>query len=177
MAKPKNTVIRSYDDVDKVLERLLAIDRQIDQASSELDAAVAELRRAAQDDTAKVRAERELLVEAVFVYMRDHVGDFEEKRSRALAWGKVGFRRSESLGFMPGIREEQCIQLCRSHGAEELVRVKTTEAIDKRAAAALEDGALEQIGLRRVLQDTPYLESTAGVRKISETGAAIPVER
>ncbi|GMV72949.1 MAG: hypothetical protein AMXMBFR77_27860 [Phycisphaerales bacterium] len=169
--------LRTYKDVDKALERLLAIDRQVELAAGDLDEAVAELRKAAQEDTEAVRAERAALATAIFGFLAVNKADFTEKRSRSLEWGRVGLRRSESMQFLAGMTEEDVVRLCKEHGAAELIREQHTESIDRKAAAAVEDGALEVLGLQRVVEDRPYFESTAGLRKISAVGPGFPVKR
>jgi phage host-nuclease inhibitor protein Gam len=151
--------LKTLDHCNAALERLGTINRALEEGNRDLEQAIAELRRARLDDAAPLIRERERLEEQLRDYLQDHEGDFEKKKSVELAFGKMGFRRSEAVELAEGLTMDDVVLLARERGHEDLVRVKTVESIDKRAAAALQDEQLVEIGCQRRVSNSPYFQA------------------
>ncbi|OHD24654.1 MAG: hypothetical protein A2Y38_07725 [Spirochaetes bacterium GWB1_59_5] len=162
----EGTVLESWAEVDEHLEQLAHVQRQVREFEGQVNEQIDALRgQLAEYTTPLLETEKRLGLE-VEQFLVAHQGEFEKVRTRELAHGKVGFRRSEVIDFKPKLRAENVIGLCKEHGHAECVKVK--ETVDKEALAKLTTDDLSKVGCRRVPKDTPWFE-VAEVR--AATGA------
>lgn len=151
-----STVLESWADVDEHLEQLAHVRRQVTefegQANEEIDRLRSEL---AEYTSPLLETEKRLGLE-IEQFLVAHQGEFAKARSKELAHGKVGFRKSDAIMFKPKLRSETVIALCKEHQHPECINVK--ESPNKDALAKLTPEALSLVGCRRVSKDTPWFE-------------------
>lgn len=152
----EGTVLESWAEVDEHLEQLAHVRRQVaefeGQINEQIDALRSQLKEYA---TPLLETEKQLELE-VEQFLVAHQQEFDKVRTRELAHGKCGFRRSEVIDFKPKLRAENVIGLCKEHGHLECVKVK--ESVDKEALGKLTNEELSLVGCRRVPKDTPWFE-------------------
>lgn len=150
------TVLQSWEDVDEHLEQIAHMRRSVVEFEGQINEQIDGLRsQLAEYATPLLDTEKQLELE-IEQFLVAHQGEFDKVRTRELAHGKVGFRRSEAIAFKSKLRAENVIELCKQHGHKECVKVK--ESVDKEALGKLTPEDLSLCGCRRALKDTPWFE-------------------
>lgn len=149
-------VLESWAEVDEHLEQIAHMRRQVGEFESQINEQIDALRsQLAEYAGPLLETEKQLELE-IEQFLVAHQSEFDKVRTRELAHGKVGFRKSEAIAFKPKLVAETVIKLCKEHGHPECVKVK--ESVDKEALAKLTPEDLSACGCRRVPKDTPWFE-------------------
>jgi len=157
MAKAELPIIRNWDDVNQALKEICECEIATSAITAELNTAV----NIAQEKADKLSAPHKKCIDAlknvVQVFVEDAKEDMQGK-TKALNFGKVGFRESSSISI-PDDKEEQkaIIKALQKRKMIECINIK--ETISKTALKKYPDDVLAKVGISREVEDTFFLET------------------
>lgn len=152
MAK-KESKFKTWDDVAGALGRLREIELERRRAEILMNDAIRDIKERYSEKTAQGAAEKEELEKETELFVKAHKAEFEEKRTREFAYGKVGFRRTTEIVTR---NVKAIIGALRQYNMAECINVK--ESIDKDALAKYDDEALKTVGASRKEKDKYFCE-------------------
>jgi len=184
MAKKKTFECGSYADMENLMVKMDALDRQIGVAQAELDELLGEV----DDAKAKIKAkakDRAAILKAMekFAETRkglDFTGERDSLREKRLKRGAVGFRLAPKSvkTISRDWTEEKCIEAMKElmkrdpawkkHAKKQLIRVKETLNKDVLRDLDLDQAELAKAGLK-IEQEDIFWAKTAYEAEMEET--------
>jgi len=138
------TEIKSWEDADRALARIGALQREIRKAADESNAKTAELNKKFQEKTRFAKEELFDLDKAVKAFALSREAEFEKKRSRELSAGIIKLRYVTQIEIPNAARTIEALK-----DAGKIDAVKVTESVLKSALANLTDSELASYGMQR----------------------------
>ena len=158
--KPTPEIVGTLAQAEGALAEMAALDRKLAAVEANLNAAIDAAKARAQAEGAPLLSRRKELGDAVATWATLNKTElFGEQRSRELAFGVVGFRRSTQLVQQARITAAMTLDKLREYGFVDAIR--TREEINKDVMALWPDERLELVGMRRRQSDACYIEIKA----------------
>jgi len=136
--------IKSWEDVDRALAKIGALQRGIGKAADECNAKTAELSKKFAEKTRFSKEELIDLDKAIKAFALSRENEFKKKRSRTLSAGTIKLR-FVTLLHIPNTA--QTIEALRAAGKVDAIKV--TEGVLKSALANFTDAELTSYGMQR----------------------------
>lgn len=152
MAK-KEMKFKSWDDVARALGRMREIELERRRAEILMNDAIREIKERYIEKTAAAAAEAEELERETELFVKANKAEFEDKRTREFAYGKVGFRRTTEIVTR---NVKAIIGALKQYNMSDCINVK--ESIDKEALGKYDDEALRAVGASRKEKDKYFCE-------------------
>ncbi len=150
MRQKVKAALKSWGDVDEVLRTIGAIDLLVQESEARMNAAIMKAKEQAKADTEFSLEQKKNLELAVKQYGEAHREDLGAKKSIALNFGTVSFRKSTRIVTIANLK--RVLELLKARHLAGFIRVK--ESVDKEAMAELDDQTLKSVGCRRKTEDT-----------------------
>ena len=149
--------ISGWEEADEMVRRIG--DRRIDIAKAQAcaKARVDNIKEVLANTTAPLAEECDLLARSLEAFCAHHPEGFGDKRSREMAYGKVGWRKSTKLKIKSVAQTlEKIVEFFGPKKAQQYIRTK--QEPDKEALAKLDDMQLKQVGCVRDVGDEFFVE-------------------
>jgi len=154
--KPSILPIENWEQADKLLAEIsnlqLANNKDDESAKEKIDEINAEL---ARNKTARKTSISQRL-RSLEAFAANHQDDFDGNRSRRLAYGTVGCRKSTSISISRDTTLDLIKEVFSKVKAKTLITIK--ESVSKDALARLTDEQLASVNARRKVKDDFFAE-------------------
>lgn len=151
--KVTGTQLGTWEEVDESVKRYGLLRLQREEFEADLHRRVTKLRDETAREVAPIAAEMDALERGIKEFAEAHRPDLEPAKSRVLNFGTVGFRLSSRLQIKS---IAATLAALKAQGMVGCIRTK--EEPDKEALREYPDETLEQVGVRRVQDDTFFFE-------------------
>lgn len=141
--------LQNWDDVDNCLAEISRADRDLQLIESAGNEKIDGIRGAMKEASATLLAKKQGLELAIKEYCDANRGEFAKTKTRALAYGEVGYRLSTKIVIR---RVAETIQGLKDLALTACIRTK--EEPDKEAMKALTDAQLAEVGASRKVENT-----------------------
>jgi phage host-nuclease inhibitor protein Gam len=148
--------ITSWQQADEMLRSIGDLTGQIAQSESNAKYRIDAIKEALAGDVAARMEIINLNIKSLEAYAVNNKDDFGGKKSRALNFGTLGWRKSSSISV--GKNTLGLIKDVFKSKVKQLIRIK--ESVDKDALAKLTDEQLAAVDARRKEKDVFYAEPT-----------------
>jgi len=152
--KPDLLPVEDWQKADEYISAIgdmqQAINRSQDQSQKRID----KIKEALAADVAPRQAAIKMYVRSLEAFAESHKTEFGDKRSRALNYGTLGWRKSAAIHTTK--RTLDLIKQFFAKSMRTLVHVK--ETVNKEALAKLTDEELAKVAARRQGRDTFFVE-------------------
>jgi len=138
------TEIKSWEDADRALARIGALEREIRKAADSCNEKTAEINTKFQEKTRFSREELNDLDKALKAFALSRENEFEKKRSRVLSAGTIKLHCVTQIEIPHAARTIEALK-----AAGKIDAIKVTESVLKTALANFEDSELASYGMRR----------------------------
>ncbi len=146
-----------WDDATDWLHRIGRLDREIAAEEAKLTEAIADLKRLYADRVRPHQEERRRRLTGLEQFADRHAADFGKRKSRELASGLIGWRRSTRILQRKGWKVLDTLGALKAQGLTHCI--KTRETIDKDTCrTTLDDDTLQSVGLQRDITDIFFVE-------------------
>lgn len=143
-------LVSDWNEADRALEALGALDLEIGGLSSDLGRKLHELVREYSPRLADLSGRRRAVQAAVESFCLLNKSEFAARRSRQLPFGRIAFRMSERID-VPREFEQAAIATLKKLGCFDCIEVR--ERLDKNSLKKLSDADLARCGIRRTRED------------------------
>jgi len=145
--------VENWEGADLPLRRMGEITIALAEASGELTLKVNKLKEKAKHSVAGLESERKYLEEQIAHFCESQKAEFAKKRSRTLSFGLIGFRITTSVPI-PRDKDKlsELINAIKHLRLESCLKVE--EKIDREQVAALDDGTIAKLGLKKSVKDS-----------------------
>lgn len=155
--KPDPHVVADRAQAECALAEIAALDRKISGIESEMQECIDKAKAAASQQVNPLQARRKELADAVAVYAKLNRQElFAKAKSLDMGFGVIGFRASTRISQIRGITAEMTLEKLHQYNLSDGIRVK--EEINKDSCLGWPDERLELVGLKRLMQDTFFIE-------------------
>lgn len=155
--KPDPHVVADRAQAECALAEIAALDRKISGIESEMQECIDKAKAAASQQVNPLQARRKELADAVAVYAKLNRQElFAKTKSLDMGFGVIGFRASTRISQIRGITAEMTLEKLHQYKLSDGIRVK--EEINKDSCLGWPDERLELVGLKRLMQDTFFIE-------------------
>lgn len=155
----KKVAVSDEKQADGAMAELANIDRKLATITVTMNEAIAKAKADAKKESAVLEDRRKVLLTAIKKWATINKPLlFVKKRSLDLAFGSLGFKRSESIKQMNGIDATDTLALLQQFNYDDGIR--TVLEINKDGMAQWPDDKLTTVGLRRVKSDTFFCNPT-----------------
>ncbi len=155
--KPDPYVVADKAQAECALAEIAALDRKISGIESEMQECIDKAKAAASQQVNPLQARRKELADAVAVYAKLNRQElFAKAKSLDMGFGVIGFRASSRISQIRGITAEMTLEKLHQYNLSDGIRVK--EEINKDSCLGWPDERLELVGLKRLMQDTFFIE-------------------
>lgn len=167
--KPKGIKpVGSFEQMNGSLGELAGLKRQLEKIESDLNEAIDKLKEEAAAKAASILERIKALEGGMQAFAELKKDVFDKKRSKTLAHGTIGFRKSKELKPKPKMTWAKVLEKLKALGFKDGIRVK--ESVDKEELKKWTDEKLALVGVRRVPKDDFWYEIDE--EKIAEKAAA-----
>ncbi|MHC1727882.1 MAG: host-nuclease inhibitor Gam family protein [Syntrophobacteraceae bacterium] len=143
-------IIRDWADVDRALENIGLLDLEIGELSSSLGRKLYELLGEYSGEILNLTERQRALGACIESFCLLNKGEFSQKRSKQLRYGKIAFRVSERIE-VPEELEDSAIAALKRLGHSACIELR--ERIDRNSLKKLTDTDLSRCGIRRTRED------------------------
>lgn len=155
--KPTAVVIADLKQAEAALGELARLERELTAVECALNEGIDRLKAEAAAAAKPLGARRKELEAALATFAQLNKSElFGRRKSRELAFGVIGFRRSTKLVTRPRLTLALVLEKLREYGFREAIR--TRESVDKEAMRDWPDERLELVGMRRKVADEFFIE-------------------
>lgn len=155
--KPDPHVVADRAQAECALAEIAALDRKISGIESEMQECIDKAKAAASQQVNPLQARRKELADAVAVYAKlNRQQLFAKAKSVDMGFGVIGFRASTRISQVRGVTAEMTLEKLHQYNLADGIRVK--EEINKDSCLGWPDERLELVGLKRLIQDTFFIE-------------------
>lgn len=168
-SKPKNLFpVKDLAEANRVLGEIAQLKRDVAMHEAEMNDEIDRLKAETEAKVAPLQARQASLENGLLAFAEYNKDDlFQDKRSKDLDFGAIGYRRSKEIKPAPKHTLAMVLGKIKELGFETAIRIK--EAVNKEELAQWPDERLELVGARRVEKDTFWYELDE--QKIADTAA------
>jgi phage host-nuclease inhibitor protein Gam len=145
-------VLKSWEDVDLHLKEIGEIDITITELETSMNKQISDIKLANELSAKPQQQRRKRLELEIKEFVDEHKGEIKGK-TRVLAFGSVGFRKSSKLVIQ---KVKDVIKLLKAKKMENCIKVK--ESINREVLGTYNDDVLESVGVTRKNGDEFWLE-------------------
>ena len=154
--KPQSTFeLKTWDDVDTCLREIAESEIALNDVEGNLNLAISEVKETAAKLAKPLKSRIDTLEALVKSFVEENKADIEGK-TKALTFGKVGFRQSSRVSI-PTKQIETILKNLRKHGMSDCIAVK--ESIDKEILERYPDEDIIKVGASRKVEDRFWMET------------------
>lgn len=154
---PQGVVISNLTEADAALSRLAELRRELAILEAGLNEAIDALKRSIALESAPYIEQVQMLETGLMVYANYYKAElFNEKRSRELDHGIIGWRLSSEIKPQPKWDWTMVLGRLKDLKMDEGIRVK--EDVNREALREWPEERLQIVGARRIQKDTFFLE-------------------
>lgn len=156
--KPQNLYpVKDLAEANTVLAEIGGIKRQIEQINAELADAVDRLKADAEAQIAPLLARMNCMENGLLAFAEYNKAElFQDRRSRELTFGLLGYRRSSEIAAKPKHTMAMVLGKLEELGFEDAIRVN--KSVNKDTLRTWSDERLDLVGARRVEKDSFWYE-------------------
>lgn len=168
--KPKNLYpIKDVAEANRVLGEVASLKRQLDGIDNKLNDDIDRLKVESESHAAPLHSRLDSLENGLLAFAEHNKEDlFVGKRSKALDFGSLGYRKSSEIKPKPKHTLAMILGKIKELGFSAGVRI--SEAVNKDELRTWPDERLELVGARRVEKDTFWYEINE--QKLNEIAGA-----
>ncbi len=149
--------INNFDDVDKILKELCALNVAITNIEYQQTKEIGEIKEKYGNEAKPLIKEQQRMQQLVEGFCEDNKSAFAKKRAKEMVYGIVGFHQKTSLA-VPRSKEKvaDLIKNLESYG--HLSCIENVPSVLRKELDKLTDGELVKVGLKRKYKDSFRIE-------------------
>ena len=152
--KPGPLPVENWQKADEIIRIIRGLQQQIHRSQDQAQKRIDKIKEALAADVAPRHAVIKLYVLRLEAFAESHEAEFGDKRSRALNYGTLGWRKSTAIAVT-----KKTLGLIKQFFAKKVrTLVHVRETVNKEALAKLTDEQLAKVGARRKEKDTFFVE-------------------
>lgn len=146
--------IATWEEADDMVRKVgdLTMDIQTEQANAKVK--IDNIKEILAGRTADFESQKDLYVRSLEAFCAHHQDGFGDKRSRDMAFGKVGWRKSTKITT----KKSTLQRILDVFGRKAAQYIRTKQEPDKEALAKLDDAQLKTVDCTRVITDEFFVE-------------------
>jgi len=153
MAKKKESILKSWDELDEQLKTLGSLQIQKAKLEGELQIKINELKASYTEHCTMLASEAKQIEKEISRFCEQHKDEFLNKRNKKLNFGTVAYRLTERV-VCSSI--ESAVKAVKTLNLDFVLRIK--EDIDKEKIKTLDSNTLARIGVSIVKEDKLSIE-------------------